>query len=100
MSWLTKTLSIFNWKSKESEKNKQELHKKQSVETVGELKALVEKELPPLAWQRINLRVGKYSLDKFGLVLMKVQDDTKLPEELRKKIFDTIKELFNKELTF
>jgi hypothetical protein len=31
---------------------------------------------------------------------MKVQDDTKLPEELRKKIFDTIKELFNKELTF
>jgi len=99
MSWLTKTLSVFNWKSKESEKNKQEIHKKQSVETVGELKALVEKELPPLAWQRINLRVGKYSLDKFGLVLMKVQDDTKLPDELRKKIFDTIKELFNKELT-
>jgi len=87
MSWLTKTISIFNWKSKESEKNKQEIHKKQSVETVGELKALVEKELPPLAWQRINLRVGKYSLDEFGLVLMKVQDDTKLPEELKKHLF-------------
>ena len=86
MSLITKTLSIFNWKSKESEKNKQEIHKKQSVKTVGELKALVEKELSPLAWQRINLRVGKYSLDKFGLVLLKVQNDTKLPDELRKKL--------------
>jgi hypothetical protein len=99
MSWLTKTLSIFNWKSKESEENKiQPVEKQDTIQTVGQLKSWITKELPPLAWERINMRIASFTFEKFGMILLYENEKREIPELVMERIRKTVKELYNKEL--
>lgn len=99
MSWINKTLSIFGWKKQEAfQPSKKEADKSKGVKTFGDLKKWIDEELPPLALQRVNLRISKFAFQNFGIVLSKINDEQIIPEALYEKINEVVKELFNKEV--
>ncbi len=103
MSWLEKTLSIFGWKKN---KTSSQLKvppiedKKKGIIRLKDLKEWFEKELPPLAWQRVNLRIAKFALQNYNISLIKADDNMILPNEFLMKINQVVKELFNKEMPY
>ncbi len=100
MSWIQKTLSIFGWKKNDNSTLtvEQKVEKEKEIKTLQDLKEWFEQELPPLAWQRVNLRIAKFALQNYGISLSKGNDDFLLPKELLNKINQVVKELFNKEI--
>lgn len=101
MNWIDKTLSIFGWKRKNiSQSSEKEPEKPKGIRTFGDLKKWFNEELPPLALQRVNLRIAKYALRYFDIVINKANDDQIIPESLLEKINEVVKELFKKELPY
>ncbi len=104
MSLLEKTFSIFGWRKKTEKitddtatKEKKELGLK--LNTIGGLRVWMEKELPPLALQRISLRTAKKLMEK-GIYLTQSPNETIIPDELLKLIVENIKTLYNKEYPY
>ncbi len=100
MSYLKNILSIFKWGRKE-EKNQQELPTKKGINpTAYDLKSWVEKELPPLAWERITLRTSKYLLQRYQKTLKEFELDEFLPQDVQERVQFLILEMYQKEIKF
>ncbi len=97
---MNKTLSIFGWKKRKETPHKEALASQQTFKTVGDLKQWVKNELPPLAWQRICLRLTKFVIEHYNFSLNSAPDGTKLPNSLLQKINEVVKEIFNKQLPY
>lgn len=65
---------------------------------ISAIRSWVEKELPPLAWDRIVLRMTKHFILNYEKTLNDFDPNSALPEEAKVKVETCIFELYKKKI--
>jgi len=99
LSKLKNVFSIFTWK-KDEEDEKKAMQNKVVSPVISEFKKYCERELPPLAWERIVFRTLKNALQLHNRSLKDFQDNETIPPDLQDRIQFLVLELYQKEITF
>ncbi|MCS7029818.1 MAG: hypothetical protein NZ519_13750 [Bacteroidia bacterium] len=90
MTLLGKVLEQFFYRKRPAQAS----HQPVVTNTIKDIKSWVDAQLPPLAWNRIVVRLIRYCIQNYQKTLDEFEPNTKLSAELSQKIQTTIFELY------